>query len=723
VNILHINTHDYAGGASHVAWQLAKLLRDTGRTSSILNAIKRTSSENSFVFDIGINKRKLFSAQKDGLLYYEFDGSFELLSNPHVVNADVLHFHNLHGDYFNPIAIIALSMLKPIVWTLHDMQAITGHCAHSFNCIKWGTDCSPCPDLSIYPDIPVDSAQTLLRDKSLIYAASQLNIVSPSEWLGNFVTKSILSNHKQYIIHNAVDTNTFKPLNKKSLRQKYDLSDELILVGAASVGGSLANSWKGGKYTSEFLEKTKHIPNLIFLNIGGDSLHFDGKILHIPYTSSPDELNELFNLLDIFLYTPIADNCPLVVLQALSSGIPILTFEVGGIPELVTHLKSGYLAKLGNTTQLVEGFDWLLKQDLQTVSAFNRLKAESIFNENTFLQKYLSVYEEAFDSFHHPKKLSNTKTHEATQIFIIGSFSEDIEDNIISEISSRYDFPVDIFFLHTDGGTQVKPNNFHINQQLSIHSFNMDPSRSDILLSLIDKENMTSVTIIFYDDSLQPITNSVFLINKTIKDIDVCATLVSSSNYNYENFYQNFYHNKMSTISMHLFSFFLNTLTLASIKVRCIFFKNWDESKSLYANILINCRVLSLKNLSLAHLSILHSSDSISTTEKNQLSERIETNSLQLMIDKKLLNSLSDMIYWTLNDSLKSDFIRFHLSYLLLRHNKIELALNLLIESFEFGRLEEKISLTKEVLSQNQIYQLFPIEHSKLEKLFSSPTP
>ena len=68
---------------------------------------------------------------------------------------DLIHLHNIHGYYIN-IEVLFNYLAKadiPVVWTLHDCWAFTGHCAHYsyVKCDKWKTGCYNCPKKKRYP--------------------------------------------------------------------------------------------------------------------------------------------------------------------------------------------------------------------------------------------------------------------------------------------------------------------------------------------------------------------------------------------------------------------------------------------------------------------------------------------------------------------------------------------------------------------------------------------
>jgi glycosyltransferase involved in cell wall biosynthesis len=298
LSIVHINTEDTPGGAAKVACRLAQAQRGAGHDSRVLVANKRSNSQYSFAFPVEADISIQPWCQQNGQLYYEFRGSHKLADNPLIRSADILHMHNLHGGYFNPFSISALSHLKPVVWTLHDMHAITGHCAHSFSCQRWQDCCGQCPDLSNYSPISVDTSAQLCRDKKQIYDKSFLRIVTPSQWLKTRVEQSILRQHPVDLIYNGVDTDVFKPRDKNQIRKKFNIPANAVIIGAVSNCGVLINQYKGGSYTRAALDALRDkLPNHIFVNIGTHHKADDPRVLNIPHISNEDDLAWIYSFI------------------------------------------------------------------------------------------------------------------------------------------------------------------------------------------------------------------------------------------------------------------------------------------------------------------------------------------------------------------------------------------------------------------------------------------
>jgi glycosyltransferase involved in cell wall biosynthesis len=63
------------------------------------------------------------------------------------------------------------------------------------------------------------------------------------------------------------------------------------------------------------------------------------------------------------IFAPIAKNCPLVVLEAMACVTPVIAFNTGGVPELVDHMKAGYIAEYKNSDDLANGIELFLSDD------------------------------------------------------------------------------------------------------------------------------------------------------------------------------------------------------------------------------------------------------------------------------------------------------------------------------------------------------------------------
>lgn len=397
-NILHINTQSSGGGAAAVMQRLARL---QGCETHILTNIISTGYRDGGLkakTPKGLSVWCRWRGQQD----YHIQKSHTLWKHTFFQQADILHLHNLHGGYFNLWSLPLLSALKPTVWTLHDMQAFTGHCAHSLECGRWQsiTGCGNCPSLSIYPHLWRDSTRQLWQDKYTIYTHSSLYLVTPSLWLQRLTEKSLLKDFPLVCIPNGADTSIYRPQNQQEARHLLGLPQNALLVGGCADDG-LANPWKGGKYALEtILELKKQFPDLRFLNIGvktaPEALQGVDWVHHIPYVHEPAQLARLYAALDLLLYPSLADSQSLVCVECLCCGTPIVGFATGGVPEVVRDSLDGMLVPTHDEAALIKAATTLLQDaDLRKkMGTEAAASAAQRFNLALFAQRYEKAYEE-----------------------------------------------------------------------------------------------------------------------------------------------------------------------------------------------------------------------------------------------------------------------------------------------------------------------------------------
>ena len=401
-NILYINTVPSGGGAAAVMQRLNHIMCMRGILTHILTR-QSGSGHLDDALKISSHGGLLSWCRWRGQQDYYIQKSHDLRKHVFFQQADILHLHNLHGDYFNLWSLPLLSAFKPTVWTLHDMHPLTGHCAYSLGCQRWlpETGCGECPSLSAYPRLWRDTTRQLWQDKHAIYAHSSLYLVTPSVWLQRLAEKSLLKEQPLVCIPNGADTSIYRPQDQREARRLLGLPQDALLVGGCADGG-LANPWKGGRYVQEtVLELKKYFPSLQFLNIGVKStpeeLQNADWVHHIPYVHEPAQLARLYAALDLLLYTTLPDNHPLVCIESLCCGTPIVGFATGGVPEIVRDGLDGLLVPTREGTALIKAATTLL-QDADLRKKMGKEAAASAaqrFNLTLFAQRYEKAYEEA----------------------------------------------------------------------------------------------------------------------------------------------------------------------------------------------------------------------------------------------------------------------------------------------------------------------------------------
>ena len=272
---------------------------------------------------------------------FSYFGTKKLLSKIDKINPDVIHLHNLHNWTINvPLLFGYLKKKKiKVIWTLHDCWSMTGQCPHFqiVKCDKWKYGCYNCPQIHDYPKAYVDRTKTMWKLKKKWFSGiADMTIVTPSEWLSHIVEESYLNNYSRKVINNGIDINVFSYHEndiKKQWRDEYGDFQYLVL--------GVAFGWGYKKGLDIFIELSKELPDEYKIVLVGTDDKVDRllpeKIISIHRTNNQQELAKIYSICDVFVNPTREDTYPTVNLEALACGLPVVTFNTGGSPEIIDN--------------------------------------------------------------------------------------------------------------------------------------------------------------------------------------------------------------------------------------------------------------------------------------------------------------------------------------------------------------------------------------------------
>ena len=266
----------------------------------------------------------------------------EMIADLKVFAPDLVHLHNLHGYYLNvePLFAYLKESGVPVIWTLHDCWAFTGHCAHytSVQCDKWKTKCVNCPALSHYP--PTFNGRNTAKNqqrKQEVFTSlkpDQMTIVTPSLWLKGEAEQTFLSRYRIMAIPNGIDRTVFYR-RASSFKRDHGLEDRFVILAAAS-------TWYKEKGSEDLVRLAQKLPKGTALAVIGVTGSLKKKlnlpdVITMERTENADQMAELYSSADVFINLTQEDTFPTVNIEALACGCPVLTYAVGGSPEIVTE--------------------------------------------------------------------------------------------------------------------------------------------------------------------------------------------------------------------------------------------------------------------------------------------------------------------------------------------------------------------------------------------------
>lgn len=346
----------------------------------------------------------IYKIQKELDFSYGYVG-YNISRNEQVQSADIIHLNWTTRNWLS-IANIGqlLRLQKPVVWTLHDVWALTGGCHVLLNgCDKWEHTCGNCPFIQD-GRWKKDISYLIMKRKKHFFKNSNLIIVAPSTWMMNKVQKSpLFANSKIYHIPNTLQDEAAKIYNDTEVESglSYFKGNEIsVLFGTA---GAFQRSYKGFHYVKESLyhirESFPELAEKLVIHTFGSNEAADNifpgyKVINWGILNGI-HLFYLYNLADIYLYPSMADNLPSTVMESLVCGTPVVCFNTGGIADMVKHKENGFVAEQGNIDHFINGILWVLANNQDNILGRHGSKFISEnFNRQKVTKEHIQMYKD-----------------------------------------------------------------------------------------------------------------------------------------------------------------------------------------------------------------------------------------------------------------------------------------------------------------------------------------
>ena len=200
------------------------------------------------------------------------------------------------------------------------------------------------------------------------------------------------------VIHNFIDTEVYKPVCNEKFRKHIAPNNERILIHTSNF-----RPVKRVADTIRILEKVKEkIPTKLVLIGDGPDRSKCEKLARelklekdVTFLGKQDGLEDLLSVGDIFLMPSQSESFGLSALEAMSCGLPVISSSIGGLPELVLHNKTGYIAEFADIDRMAKYTIELLKnkKKFESFSNNSRNRAVKVFERKLIVPKYIEYYE------------------------------------------------------------------------------------------------------------------------------------------------------------------------------------------------------------------------------------------------------------------------------------------------------------------------------------------
>ncbi len=290
-----------------------------------------------------------------------------------VEEEDIVHIHSCR-DWLDLLG--GYKRKAPLVITVHDCSLFTGGCVYPLDCIGWKKGCPDCPRGF------EGAAESARKKKELLFSLRPL-LAAPSGWMAAML-KEVYPFLRVRIIPNGVQWTSVEPKLGSRIP---------VLLFVAHSGESAV--FKGGhKWRDIYLRIRKEFPDIRAYFVGGKKHEYKKGVQCLPLLPNA-ELRKLMQRCLLLVYPSLADNHPLVILEAMSSGLPVAATGVGGVPEQIKNKETGLLAR--NPRELAEVVSVCLKQrrQLRMIAHNAWREGRSKFCSERMFTDYSRVYTEA----------------------------------------------------------------------------------------------------------------------------------------------------------------------------------------------------------------------------------------------------------------------------------------------------------------------------------------
>ena len=298
------------------------------------------------------------------------------------LNIDLVHIHWVQHE---TISIEEIGKIKfPIVWTLHDCWPFSSTEHYQRNNLDKryinGYKINKIFKISDYVD------KFCFFRKKLSWR-NQISLIAPSKWIGDCAQNSLLMKDKKIVvIPNPIDTERFKPINKNDARKSLKLNNNKKIILFGSIDGG-KDPRKGADLLIDVLKlltfKKEEIEIIIFGKKNKYQDIFENNFFEIRNFGRIDSikmLSTIYSAADIFVIPSRIESFGQTAAEAQSCGTPVAGFDIGGLKDIITHEKNGFLVEPFNTKKMALAIENLLKEEEKILKFSNASRENAISN-------------------------------------------------------------------------------------------------------------------------------------------------------------------------------------------------------------------------------------------------------------------------------------------------------------------------------------------------------
>jgi L-malate glycosyltransferase len=374
------------GGSGVLATELGKALADKGHQVHFITyqqPVRLTEyNANIFYHEVRVTSYPLFD-------YQPYETALSSTMVDVIINhqLDLLHVHyaipHASAAYMAKKIVATQGIIIPVITTLHGTD---------ITLVGRDKTLAPVVAFSINESDAITAVSKNLRDE----------------------TYSIFDIKKEIeVIHNFVDLSRFNRKPIDPFRKVIAPNNERIVVHASN----FRKIKRVFDVVKIFAEINKQIPSkLLFVGDGPDRFDAEnlsrelGIIEDIRFIGKQEQIEEILAVSDLFILPSEYESFGLAALEAMAAGVPLISSDAGGLPEININGKTGFMSPVGDVAAMSRQAITILENDdvLKTFKA-NAFEQAKKFDINHIVPIYERLYDRFLPKSHPAKKFTQEK--------------------------------------------------------------------------------------------------------------------------------------------------------------------------------------------------------------------------------------------------------------------------------------------------------------------------
>lgn len=204
----------------------------------------------------------------------------------------------------------------------------------------------------------------------------------------------LLQNAKIVELDESIDMDIYYPRNTDNLYSELGISDNKIVITCIAPFNNTVNDRKGCRFFIELARRFESNNNYIFIHVGymcEDKSFLPKNYIPIGFIRDQNKLAEYFSIGDLFVFPSLLDTMPNACLDSLACGVPLLCFDISGMP-YVSDNTVGTFVEARNVTELQKVVQKIVKKNSDIIQRC-RSYALSRYDSKKYNERLMQIGE------------------------------------------------------------------------------------------------------------------------------------------------------------------------------------------------------------------------------------------------------------------------------------------------------------------------------------------